>query len=170
MAKRPCIENRTFDELSIGDEASLSRTLTWRDIELSAAMSGDVNPAHVDAEFAKNDMFHRIIAHGIWGGALISRVLGTELPGPGTIYVSQSLQFRHPIGLGDTVTVKIRAIAKNTVKRRGTFASTVINQTGQTVISGRAEVIAPTEKICRQPVELPFVEVHESNGKKNSPR
>ena len=53
MAKRPCIENRTFDELSIGDEASLSRTLTWRDIELSAAMSGDVNPAHVDAEFAK---------------------------------------------------------------------------------------------------------------------
>jgi len=113
MVKRPCIENRTFDEISVGDEASLSRTLAWRDIELFAAMSGDVNPAHVDAEFAKNDMFHKIIAHGMWGGALISTVLGTELPGPGTIYVSQSLQFRHPIGLGDTVTVKIRAIAKN---------------------------------------------------------
>jgi acyl dehydratase len=66
MVKRPCIENRTFDEISVGDEASLSRTLAWRDIELFAAMSGDVNPAHVDAEFAKNDMFHKIIAHGMW--------------------------------------------------------------------------------------------------------
>jgi acyl dehydratase len=66
MAERSCIENRTFDEISIGDEASLSRTLAWRDIELFAAMSGDVNPAHVDAEFAKNGMFHRIIAHGMW--------------------------------------------------------------------------------------------------------
>jgi acyl dehydratase len=101
VEKRPYIENRTFDETSIGDEASLSRTLAWRDIELFAAMSGDVNPAHVDAEFAKSDMFHRIIAHGMWGGALISTVLGTELPGPGTIYVSESLQFRHPIGLGE---------------------------------------------------------------------
>ncbi len=88
MAKRPCIENRTFDEISIGDEASLSRTLTWRDIELFAAMSGDVNPAHVDAEFAKSDMFHKIIAHGMWGGALISTVLGTELPGPGSLVPS----------------------------------------------------------------------------------
>ena len=61
MVKRPCIENRTFDEISVGDEASLSRTLAWRDIELFAAMSGDVNPAHVDAEFAKNDMFHKIL-------------------------------------------------------------------------------------------------------------
>jgi phosphate acetyltransferase/phosphate butyryltransferase len=66
MVKRPCIENRTFDEISVGDEASLVRTLAWLDIELFAAMSGDVNPAHVDAEFAKSDMFHKIIAHGMW--------------------------------------------------------------------------------------------------------
>jgi acyl dehydratase len=165
MVKRPCIENRTFDELSVGDEASLSRTLTWRDIELFAAMSGDVNPAHVDAEFAKSDMFHKIIAHGMWGGALISTVLGTELPGPGTIYLSQSLQFRHPIGLGDTVTVKIRAIAKNASKHRVIFDCTVTNQTAQTVISGTAEVIAPTEKICRERIELPRVEVHDTSGR-----
>ena len=165
MVKQPCIENRTFDELSIDDEASLSRTRTWRDIELFAAMSGDVNPAHVDAEFAKNDMFHRITAHGMWGGALISTVLGTELPGPGTIYVSQSLLFRHPIGLGDTVTVKIRVNAKDAVKHRVTLACTVINQMGRTVISGMAEVIAPTEKICRQRVELPIIEVHEPSMK-----
>jgi len=165
MEKRPCIENRTFDELSIGDEASLSRTLAWRDIELFAAMSGDVNPAHVDAEFAKNDMFHRIIAHGMWGGALISTVLGTELPGPGTIYVSQSLEFRHPIGLGDTVTVKVRAIDKDAAKHRVTFDCTVTNQAGRTVISGTAEVIAPTVKICRERVELPLVRVYDASAK-----
>ncbi len=165
MSKRPCIENRTFDELSIGDEASLSRTLEWRDIELFAAMSGDVNPAHVDMEFAKNDMFHRIIAHGMWGGALISTVLGTELPGPGTIYISQSLQFRHPIGIGDTVTVKIRVVAKNAAKRRVNFDCAVTNQAGQMVISGMAEVIAPMEKICRERIELPVIEVHETEGR-----
>ena len=77
------IENRTFSELRVGDSASLSRTLTYQDIELFAIMSGDVNPAHVDKEFADSDMFHKIIAHGMWGGALISTVLGTQLPGPG---------------------------------------------------------------------------------------
>ena len=77
------IENRTFDELKIGDSASLVHTLTYKDIQFFAAMSGDVNPAHVDPAFAKDDMFHKIIAHGMWGGALFSTVLGTELPGPG---------------------------------------------------------------------------------------
>ena len=78
------IENRTFDELKIGDSAQIKRTLTPKDIELFSIMSGDVNPAHVDAEYAKDDMFHQIIAQGMWGAALISTVLGTELPGPGT--------------------------------------------------------------------------------------
>lgn len=76
------IENRTFAELKVGDSASIARTLTYRDIELFAIMSGDVNPAHVDEEFAKSDMFHQVIAHGMWGGALISTVLGTQLPDP----------------------------------------------------------------------------------------
>jgi acyl dehydratase len=86
------IENRTFDEIKVGDSASLTRTLTKRDIELFAVMSGDINPAHMDEEFAKSDMFHKVIAHGMWGGALISTVLGTQLPGPGTIYLGQSLR------------------------------------------------------------------------------
>jgi acyl dehydratase len=80
------ITNRTFDELKIGDTASLVRTLTHRDIELFAIMSGDVNPAHLDEAFARGDMFHQIVAHGMWGGALISTVLGTKLPGPGNLY------------------------------------------------------------------------------------
>ncbi len=74
-----CIENKTYDEISVGDSAELTRTLKPQDIELFAVMSGDVNPAHVDADFAKTDMFHGVIAHGMWGGALISAVLGTEL-------------------------------------------------------------------------------------------
>ena len=76
------IENRTFDEIKVGDSASLVRTLTKDDISIFAAMSGDVNPAHVDEEYARSDMFHKIIAHGMWGGSLISTVLGTKLPAP----------------------------------------------------------------------------------------
>ena len=161
MAEDFCIENRTFDEIAIGDEARLSRSLTWRDIELFAAMSGDVNPAHVDEEFAKSDMFHKIIAHGMWGGALISTVLGTELPGPGTIYVSQSLNFQRPICLGDSVTVTVRAVDRNRTKRRVTFECNVVNQDSKVVITGRAEVVAPTEKVCRQRMPVPQVELRE---------
>ena len=93
------IENRTFDEIKAGDTASLTRTLTQRDIEIFAIMSGDVNPLHVDAEFARHDLFHKVVAHGMWGGALISTVLGTQLPGPGTIYLDQTLAFRRPVVL-----------------------------------------------------------------------
>ena len=106
------IENRTFDELAPGDTASLVRTLTYKDIEVFAIMSGDINPAHVDEEFAKSDMFHKVVAHGMWGGALISTVLGTQLPGPGTIYLDQSLHFRRPVGLGDTITVTVKVTSK----------------------------------------------------------
>ena len=75
------IQNRTFAELKVGDTASIARTLTYKDIELFAIMSGDINPTNVDQAFAKSDTFHKIVGHGMWGGALISAVLGTELPG-----------------------------------------------------------------------------------------
>src|SRR3546814_605647 len=107
------IENKTFDELAVGDRAEVTRTLQRQDIELFAVMSGDVNPAHVDEDFAKSDMFQKVIAHGMWGGALISAVLGTELPGPGTIYLNQSLSFHKPVGLGDTVTVGVTVKSKH---------------------------------------------------------
>ena len=79
------IENRTFDELSIGETASSSNTVTQRDIDLFATVTGDVNPAHVDPAYAETDMFHHIIIQGMWGAGLISAVVGTKLPGPGTI-------------------------------------------------------------------------------------
>jgi len=155
------IENRTFSELKVGDSASLSRTLTYRDIELFAIMSGDVNPAHVDKEFADSDMFHKIIAHGMWGGALFSTVLGTQLPGPGAIYLGQSLRFRRPVGLGDTVTVTVTVAEMDEDKHRVTLECQATNQRGEIVISGTAEVIAPTEKISRERVRLPEVKLLE---------
>lgn len=155
------IENRTFDEIAIGDTASLARTLTPRDIALFAILSGDLNPAHVDEAYAKSDMFHRVVAHGMWGGALISAVLGTRLPGPGTIYLEQSLQFRHPIALGDTVTVTVKVVEKDAARHRVTLDCQVTNQAREIAISGTARVIAPTEKIARPRVLLPEVELFE---------
>jgi phosphotransacetylase/acyl dehydratase len=155
------IENRTFAELRLGDSASISRTLTSKDIELFAIMSGDVNPAHVDEEFAKSDMFHKIIAHGMWGGALISTVLGTQLPGPGAIYLSQSLRFRRPVAVGDTITVTVKIAEMEEGKHRVTLECQATNQNDEIVITGTAEVIAPTEKISRERVTLPEVKLLE---------
>jgi phosphate acetyltransferase/phosphate butyryltransferase len=155
------IENRTFDEIRIGECARLIRTLTPRDIELFAIVSGDVNPAHVDAEYARSDMFHKVIAHGMWGGSLISTVLGTELPGPGTIYLNQTLSFRNPVSLGDTVTIAVRVIEKIDKGHRIVLECVVTNQRNEIVISGQAEVVAPTEKISRERIVMPDVELHE---------
>ena len=99
------IENRTFAEIAVRERATLARTLTREDIELFAVMSGNVNPAHVDEEYAHSDMFHTIIAHGMWGASLISTLLGTKLPGPGTIYLGQTLRFCRPVTIGETITV-----------------------------------------------------------------
>ncbi|MBS0575300.1 MAG: bifunctional enoyl-CoA hydratase/phosphate acetyltransferase [Proteobacteria bacterium] len=154
------IENRTFDELRIGDSASLARTLAREDIELFAAMSGDVNPAHVDEAFARDDLFHHVVAHGMWGGALISTVLGTQLPGPGTIYLGQSLQFRRPVAIGDVVTVTVTVSALEAARHRATLACSVRNQRGEDVITGTAEVIVPTTKVSRERIEPPAVELH----------
>ncbi len=119
------------------------------------------NPAHVDQTFAKSDFFHRIVAHGMWGAALISTVLGTQLPGPGTIYVDQSLHFLKPVGLGDTITVTVTVKEKVEKTHRVIFECRVSNQHGEEVISGTAEVIAPAEKICRPRVVLPEIELRQ---------
>jgi phosphate acetyltransferase len=153
------IENRTYTEISVGDSAQTVRTLTPRDISLFAVMSGDVNPAHVDADYAKTDMFHSIIAHGMWGAALISAVLGTQLPGPGAIILDQSLSFKAPIALGDTIIARVE-VSEKLEKGRVTLACTCINQDGVTVIDGTARVIAPADKVRCPRAVLPDVELH----------
>ena len=153
------IENRTYDEIQVGDSASLVRTLKPQDIQLFAIMSGDVNPSHVDPEYARSSMFREVVAHGMWGGALISTVLGTQFPGPGTIYVDQTLHFSRPVGLGDTITVMVTATRKFDHNHHILFDCVCTNQDGQKVIGGTAEVLAPTEKIKRPRIELPEVTI-----------
>lgn len=149
------IENRPFDEIEVGDFAELVRTLTSEDIDAFAVVSGDVNPAHVDTEFAEHDIFHKVIAHGMWGAALISNVLGTQLPGPGTIYLEQSLKFLKPVGVGDTLTVRVTVLEKDDVKKRLVLDCLCSKGDGKAVIAGQAHVIAPQEKIRRPRVVMP---------------
>ena len=151
------IENRTFDELAVGEHASLSHTVTQRDIDLFALATGDVNPAHMDPDYAETDMFHHIIIHGMWGAGLISNVLGTMLPGPGTIYLGQDLRFLHPVSIGDTVTVTLTVREKKPEKGDVVLDTVCTNQQGQTVITGTAFTRAPTEKVRRPRVLLPDV-------------
>jgi phosphotransacetylase/acyl dehydratase len=153
------IENRTFDEIMVGDTASIVRTLTDDDIELFAIVSGDSNPSHLDPEYAKTAQFHGVVAHGMWGGGLISAVLGTKLPGPGTVYISQNLQFVAPVRVGDTVTTTVLVQEKTPDHRRVTFDCRCVNQAGQTVITGSAIVKAPAEKVKRSRIEAPGVQL-----------
>ncbi len=140
------LNNQTYSEIIVGQTATLVKQLTQNDITLFGYMSGDVNPAHFNHEYAKNTIFKGVIAHGMWGGSLISTVLGTKLPGPGTIYLAQSLKFSRPIYIGDEITVTVTVIEKKE-KNRLVLECKCVNQKNETVTSGIAEVIAPSEKI-----------------------
>lgn len=152
------INNKTFNEIDIGDSASLRRTLALKDIQLFAIMSGDINPAHLDEDYAQKDMFHKIIAHGMWGGSLISTILGTLLPGPGTIYLSQSFKFLRPVGVGDTVTAHVTVTRKHPKRPIVTLDCCCINQYSKKIMIGTAKVLAPTEKVHRLKPKLPRTE------------
>lgn len=154
------IENRTFDEIAVGESACASHRLTRDDIELFAVISGDINPTHLDPAYAATDLFHEVIAHGMWGGALISAVLGAKLPGPGTIYRSQDLQFLAPIGIGDTISTCVTVREKRPENHGIVFDCRCTNQAGAVVITGVAQVQAPTEKMRRSRPELPEVRLN----------
>ena len=151
--------NRTFAEIAIGETASLTREVTRRDIELLAIVSGDVNPIHLDEEFARNSVFHKVIAHGVYGAALISAVLGAKLPGPGTVYLGQDIRYLHPVGIGDTLTVVVSVTAKNESKGDVTLDCSCVNQDGRLVLTGTALVRAPTERLRVTRPELPNVQI-----------
>ncbi len=159
--------NVTFDELKIGQTASLTRTLRERDIELFAVLSGDVNPAHLDAAYAKDSAFGGVIGHGMWSGALISALLGTTLPGPGTIYLNQNLDFKKPVHLGETIAVTVSVKEKHEHKHLVIFDCLCTNALGEVVASGTAVVIAPTEKIRRVRPDLPDVQLNHHDHFRN---
>jgi phosphate acetyltransferase len=149
------IENRTYDEMSVGESATLTRTLRPEDIQMFAIMSGDFNPSHVDPEYARSSMFHEVIAHGMWGGALISTVLGTQFPGPGTLYIDQTLHFSSQVRVGDVLTVTVTCQRKFDHNHHVILDCLCTNQDGMKVIHGTAEVLAPTDKIKRPRALMP---------------
>lgn len=151
------LENFTYDEISLDQTAEYVRTVTERDLILFAAVSGDVNPVHLDEEFAKTTRFGGRIAHGMLTGALVSAALACVLPGPGTVYLNQSLRFTAPVRLGDTVTIKLKVTGKRDGRRFVTLECEAVNQSGETVATGVAEVIAPTEKVKIEAPALPNI-------------
>ena len=132
-----------FEDLAIGQTASLGKTITEADILLFAAVSTDTNPVHINAEAAKASIFGERIAHGMRSASLISAVLGTRLPGPGSIYMGQSLRFRGPVKIGATVTATVEITALNAEKKRATL-KTVCTVGGEVVIEGEALVQVPS--------------------------
>jgi phosphate acetyltransferase len=151
------LENRTYDQIKAGDTASLERAVTENDIELFALVSGDVNPAHLDAEFAAKDIFGKPVAHGMWTASLVSAVLGTTLPGPGCIYLGQTIAFTKPVFPGDTVTATVTVLEKQDKKRLVRLETVCTNQDGETVLKGEATVIAPKDRVRIKRKHMPGI-------------
>lgn len=133
---------QTIDDLAIGMSAEVGRTITEADLVLFAGLSGDTNPVHLDEQFAQGTMFKGRIAHGMLAAALISAVLGTRLPGPGAIYISQSLKFLAPVRPGDTVRTTVTVTATDPARRRVTL-STGCRVGATEVVSGEAVLLLP---------------------------
>lgn len=130
----------------VGQRAEMSRTITEADVVLFAGVTGDLNPAHLDAVAAAKGPFGGRIAHGMLTGGLISAVLAMRLPGPGTIYLSQSLRFLRPVRIGDTVTARVEVLETIPAKRRVRLATSAVNQDGEAVVDGEATVMVPESK------------------------
>ena len=135
------IQDISFASVKVGDQASMTKTVSEADINKFADVSSDYNPVHIDEEFAKTTMFGGRIAHGMLSAAYISAVIGTRLPGKNTIYMKQDLSFRAPVKIGDTVTATVEVIEKIDAKNRLILKTTVTNQDGTLIIDGTATVM-----------------------------
>ncbi len=131
-------------KVQVGQTAELSKTYSAEDLMSFAAASGDNNPIHLDEQYAAGTSFGRPIAHGMLVAGLISAVLGTKLPGPGTVYLGQSLKFKAPVYIGDTITARIEVLSIRDGRPVATLSTNCYNQEGELVIEGEAVVLAPT--------------------------
>ena len=134
---------KTIDKLASGDFAEFAKTITEADICLFAGITGDLNPAHINEEYAKNTFFKTRIAHGVLQAGFISATIGMKLPGPGTIYMKQELNFRAPVYIGDTITARVEVSNIDTEKNRVVLKTTCSNQEGEIVLDGEALVSPP---------------------------
>jgi 3-hydroxybutyryl-CoA dehydratase len=139
------VELKTIDDINIGDKASFTKTVSESDIYLFAGITGDLNPAHVNEEYAKNTFFKGRIAHAQLTVGLLSTVIGMRLPGPGTIIVKQEIGFKSPVRIGDTVTAEIEVIEKEVDRNRLKLKGSCINQNGTVVASGEF-IVSPSVK------------------------
>ena len=137
------MKGKTIEELQVGVTARFSKTITEADIYLFAGITGDLNPAHVDEEFAKNTFFKTRIAHGMLTAGFISTIIGTMLPGPGSIYIRQEVNFLKPVRIGDTVTATAEVAEVMAEKKRVRLNTFCTNQIGEVVLDGQAIVSPP---------------------------
>lgn len=135
-----------FEELTVGLRAEFAKTVTEADVVAFAGLSGDFNPVHVDAVAAARSRFGERIAHGMLSASFISTVIAMKLPGPGTIYLGQTLRFTRPVKIGDTVTARAEVRELVAAKRRVVLATTCTNQHGEVVVDGEATVLVPAEE------------------------
>ena len=134
---------RTVHEIRVGDRARRTRRVTEADLLLFAAATGDTNPVHFDPEYAASTRFRGRIAHGMLTAGLVSALIAGDLPGPGTVYVSQTLRFRAPVRVGDEITAEVEVIRVDPEKNRVGLRTVCRNQEGVTVLDGEAVVMPP---------------------------
>ncbi|CAI08632.1 MaoC family dehydratase [Aromatoleum aromaticum] len=134
-----------FEDLKVGMSAAIGRTVTEADIAIFAGISGDTNPVHLDAEFAASTMFGERIAHGMLSASFISAVFGTKLPGPGCIYLGQSLNFKASVKVGETVVARV-TVRELVAHKRRAFFDTVCTVAGKVVLEGHAEIYLPARQ------------------------
>ena len=137
---------KTIDQIRLNETAEFSKTISESDVYLYAGVTGDFNPAHINEEYARETFFKTRIAHGMLAAGLISTVLGTCLPGPGTVYVRQELNFLAPVRIGDTVTARVEVIEIMTEKKQVRFRTTCSTQNGTLVLDGEAIISPPRPK------------------------
>jgi 3-hydroxybutyryl-CoA dehydratase len=133
----------TIDQLRVGDSSSITRAFSERDVQIFAAVTGDANPAHLDEEYARGTMFKTRIVHGMLVASLFSAILGTQMPGLGTIYTGQTLKFRRPVLLDEPITATLTVKEVLLEKNRVIFDCLAVNETGEAVIIGEATVLPP---------------------------
>lgn len=130
----------SFANIQVGDKASVRKTVSENDVRLFAEVSGDFNPLHLDEKYASTTFFKHRIAHGMLLGGILSGILGNKLPGPGTIYLSQTMNFKLPVFLGDNILAEVEVLEKMPANRRLRLRTVCINQNGKIVLNGEALV------------------------------
>jgi len=137
---------KSIDELQVGEAAEMAKTVSESDIYLYAGVTGDFNPAHINEVYAEGTFFKTRIAHGMLAAGFISAILGTRLPGPGTIYIRQELNFLAPVRIGDTITARVEVVEIIAEQKRVRLKTTCVNQDGTVVLDGEATVSPPKPK------------------------